>query len=152
MYLWLEVAAPDMLACLLEFGSMKWWLLSGAKRRGSNQSVIVCHFTLLISVNNRPCVDVWKCAPPVSETSISLSNGAPVNEKCIGWFRCEGVKHKPSYLELFMVVSRWRKAVSVFIFHISNDPSQLCDRKTLERHSFLYNLGLIFLCSDISFG
>lgn len=27
----------------------------------------------------------------------------PVNKKCIGCFRCEEVKHKPSHLELFMV-------------------------------------------------
>lgn len=42
-----------------------------------NKRIIVCHFALLISVNNRPGVDVWKCAPQVSETSISMSNGGP---------------------------------------------------------------------------
>lgn len=47
------------------------------QNRVGGGGAIVCHFTLLISVNNHPCVDVGKCAPQVSETSVSMSNGAP---------------------------------------------------------------------------
>lgn len=70
------------LVCLVSCVWNARWLPSklGWERRERglrNESVIVCHFTLLISVNNHPCVDVWKCAPQVSETSISMSNGAP---------------------------------------------------------------------------
>lgn len=43
--------------------------------RGTNRSVIVCHFTLLISANDRHCVDEWKRVPWVSDASIRVSNG-----------------------------------------------------------------------------
>lgn len=35
----------------------------------------MCHLTLFISADDRLGVNVWKCAPQVSETSISMSNG-----------------------------------------------------------------------------
>lgn len=45
-----------------------------------------------------------------------------VNEKFIVWFRCEGMKHEASYLELFIVVSLWGKAV---IFHSVTEKQNL---------------------------
>lgn len=79
------------------------WLLSerGRKRRRRNESVIVCHFALLISVNNR--VHAWMCGTVLLKCHKHLSAclmESPVNEKCIVWFRCEGAKTQASVLRI----------------------------------------------------
>lgn len=43
--------------------------------RGTNMSVIVCHFTRLISANDHHCIDELKNVARVSDASISMSNG-----------------------------------------------------------------------------
>lgn len=53
------------MACLTEPPSvksnLKW--VTGEDTGGTNKSVIVSHFTLLISANDRHSVDEWKRVP-----------------------------------------------------------------------------------------
>lgn len=58
----------------------------------------MCHFTLLISANDRCCADEWKSVPPVSDASISMSNGCRWSMYISEVRR---VKHKPSYSVIY---------------------------------------------------
>lgn len=90
------------MACLTEPPSvkslpsnLKW--VTGEDTGGTNRNVIVSHFTLLISANDRHCVDEWKRVPWVSDTSISMPNGCLWSMKNVLIIsEARRSKHKPS--------------------------------------------------------